>query len=120
MLRRVLLAVFAHPDDESFGPGGTLARYCAEGVEVWLACATDGDAGTVDSETLSSFASTAQLRATELCCAAQVLGLKGIDFYAYRDSAWQVRRIISIEQPLQAPMGMLCARLSSLSDIACK
>jgi mycothiol S-conjugate amidase len=84
--RRTLLAVFAHPDDESFGPGGTLAKYCAEGVDVWLACATDGDAGTVDSSALESFASTAQLRAAELCCAAQTLGLKGVDFYAYRDS----------------------------------
>ena len=84
--RRTLLAVFAHPDDESFGPGGTLARYCAEGVEVWLACATDGDAGTVDAEVLASYASTAQLRAAELCCAAQTLGLRGVDFYAYRDS----------------------------------
>ena len=45
---RSLLAVFAHPDDESFGPGGTLAKYAAEGVEVWLVCGTDGDAGTVD------------------------------------------------------------------------
>ena len=32
--QKVLLAVFAHPDDESFGPGGTLARYAAEGVQV--------------------------------------------------------------------------------------
>ena len=47
---RTLLAVFAHPDDESFGPGGTLARYAAEGVDVWLVCGTDGDAGTVDAE----------------------------------------------------------------------
>jgi len=81
-----LLAVFAHPDDESFGPGGTLAKYCAEGVEVWLACATDGDVGTVDAAALSSYASTSQLRAAELCCAAQELGLRGVDFYAYRDS----------------------------------
>jgi LmbE family N-acetylglucosaminyl deacetylase len=84
--QRTMLAVFAHPDDESFGPGGTLAKYCAEGVEVWLACATDGDAGTVDSAAMGSYATTAQLRAAELCCAAQALGLKGIDFYAYRDS----------------------------------
>jgi len=34
--RRVLLAVLAHPDDESFGPGGTLAHYAQEGVEVDL------------------------------------------------------------------------------------
>lgn len=84
--RPVLLAVFAHPDDESFGPGGTLAKYAAEGVEVWLVCATDGAAGTVDAEMLGEYANTAQLRAAELCCAAQELGLKGIDWLGYRDS----------------------------------
>ena len=84
--RHVLLAVFAHPDDEFFGPGGTLAKYAAEGVDVWLVCGTDGDVGTVDAEMLAGFASTAQLRAAELCCAAQTLGLKGVDWLGYRDS----------------------------------
>ncbi len=83
---RSLLAVFAHPDDESFGPGGTLARYAAEGVAVWLVCGTDGDAGTVDAELLADMASTSQLRAAELCCAAQTLGLAGVDWLGYRDS----------------------------------
>lgn len=83
---RTLLAVFAHPDDESFGPGGTLAKYAAEGVDVWLVCGTDGDVGTVDAEMLAGFASTAHLRAAELCCAAQTLGLKGVDWLGYRDS----------------------------------
>jgi LmbE family N-acetylglucosaminyl deacetylase len=81
-----LLAVFAHPDDESFGPGGTLARYARSGVDVWLVCATDGDAGTVDAEMLANVASTAHLRAAELCCAAQTLGLRGVDWLGYRDS----------------------------------
>jgi LmbE family N-acetylglucosaminyl deacetylase len=83
---RTLLAVFAHPDDESFGPGGTLAKYAAEGVNVWLVCGTDGDVGTVDADMLAGYASTAQLRAAELCCAAQTLGLKGVDWLGYRDS----------------------------------
>jgi N-acetyl-1-D-myo-inositol-2-amino-2-deoxy-alpha-D-glucopyranoside deacetylase/mycothiol S-conjugate amidase len=81
-----LLAVFAHPDDESFGPGGTLAKYAAAGVDVWLVCATDGDAGTVDADMLVGYANTAQLRAAELCCAAQTLGLRGVDWLGYRDS----------------------------------
>jgi LmbE family N-acetylglucosaminyl deacetylase len=84
--RRTLLCVFAHPDDESFGIGGTIARYAAEGADVWLVCATDGNAGTVDADMLAGYASTSQLRAAELCCAAQELGLRGIDWLGYRDS----------------------------------
>lgn len=84
--KRTLLAVFAHPDDESFGPGGTLAKYAAEGAAVWLVCATDGNAGTVEAALLEGYASTGQLRAAELCCAAQALGLAGVDWLGYRDS----------------------------------
>jgi len=83
---RALLAVFAHPDDESFGPGGTLARYAREGASVRLVCGTDGNAGTVDAAMMEGYKSTSQLRAAELCCAAQALGLAGIDWLAYRDS----------------------------------
>ncbi|MFO7541134.1 MAG: PIG-L family deacetylase, partial [Chloroflexota bacterium] len=44
---RTLLTVVAHPDDESFGLGGTLARYVQEGWEVHVVVATDGVAGSV-------------------------------------------------------------------------
>jgi LmbE family N-acetylglucosaminyl deacetylase len=40
-----LLAVLAHPDDESLGFGGALAKYAAEGIEVYLVTATRGEAG---------------------------------------------------------------------------
>ncbi|HNN13427.1 MAG TPA: PIG-L family deacetylase, partial [Anaerolineales bacterium] len=40
-----LLAVFAHPDDESMGMGGTLAKYAAEGVQTHLVCASRGERG---------------------------------------------------------------------------
>jgi hypothetical protein len=40
-----LLTVFAHPDDETFGTGGTLARYAHQDVEVYLICATRGEVG---------------------------------------------------------------------------
>ena len=45
MTSRRLLAVLAHPDDESLGFGGTLAKYAAEGVEVFLLTATCGENG---------------------------------------------------------------------------
>ena len=44
--RLCLLAVLAHPDDESFGPGGTLALYAMRGAEVHLVCATRGEVGS--------------------------------------------------------------------------
>ena len=44
-----LLAVLAHPDDESLGFGGTLAKYAAEGVEAYLVTATRGERGRFGS-----------------------------------------------------------------------
>ena len=40
-----LLAALAHPDDETLGLGGTLARYADEGVETYLVTATRGEKG---------------------------------------------------------------------------
>jgi mycothiol S-conjugate amidase len=83
---RRLLAVLAHPDDESFGPGGTLAFYARQGVEVFLVCATRGEAGEVDEDCLDGFTSIAERREEELRCAAQHLGLSGVFFLGYHDS----------------------------------
>ena len=81
-----LLACLAHPDDESFGPGGTLALYSSRGVEVHLVCATNGDVGTVDPEYLRGFENIAALRQAELDCAVQALGIHELHMLGYRDS----------------------------------
>ena len=86
MGKRTLLAVLAHPDDESFGMGGTLALYASRGVDVHLVCATRGEVGDVTPELLVGFDSIAALRESELRCAAGILGLAGIHFLDYRDS----------------------------------
>ncbi|MFU8770837.1 MAG: PIG-L deacetylase family protein [Anaerolineales bacterium] len=83
---KTLLAVLAHPDDESFGMGGTLAMYARRGVKVHLVCATRGEVGDVSSEFLKGFNSVAELREHELRCAADKLGLAGVHFLDYRDS----------------------------------
>jgi LmbE family N-acetylglucosaminyl deacetylase len=82
----VLLAVLAHPDDETFGMGGTLALYAHRGVKSYLVCATRGEVGEVDPEYLKGFASIAERREHELRCAAEKLGLAGVFFLNYRDS----------------------------------
>lgn len=87
--KKSLLVVLAHPDDESFGMGGTLALYASQGVEVRLVCATRGEAGEVDEQKLKGFNSIAELRTHELSCAAQILGLASVDYLGYRDSGMQ-------------------------------
>ncbi len=83
---RRLLAVLAHPDDESFGPGGTLALYARRGVDVHLACATRGELGSAPKELLAGHADVAALRERELDCAAAELGLSAVHLLGYRDS----------------------------------
>ena len=80
-----LLAVLAHPDDETFGTGGTLALYAHLGVEVHLACATAGEVGEAPPD-LKGFVSVGEMRKSELRCAAQTLGLTQVHFLGYRDS----------------------------------
>src|SRR4030065_48469 len=80
-----LLSVLAHPDDESFGMGGTLALYAARGVAVHLVCATRGEVGEVGPEYLRDYASIGELREAELRCASGHLGLAGVSFMDYRD-----------------------------------
>jgi mycothiol S-conjugate amidase len=85
-MTKTILAVLAHPDDESFGLGGTLALYARRGNNTYLVCATRGEAGTVDDEYLNGFKDTAELRTDELLRAAKHLGLKEVFFLGYRDS----------------------------------
>jgi LmbE family N-acetylglucosaminyl deacetylase len=84
--KRTLLAVLAHPDDETFGMGGTLALYAQRGVAVHLVCATRGEVGEVAPHFLEDFQSIGELREHELRCAARNLGLAGVHFLDYRDS----------------------------------
>lgn len=87
MMGKRLLAVLAHPDDESFGPGGTFARYAAEGVGVHIAIATDGAAGSVVDEYKDAHDRLAAVRAAELEKAAHILGAT-LHTFGYRDSGY--------------------------------
>jgi len=75
-----LMAVLAHPDDESLGLGGALARYAAEGVEVTIVTATRGDRGRFRGEPHGPLhpgpEKLAQIREAELRAAARVLGAR--------------------------------------------
>ena len=85
MPERSLLAVFAHPDDESFLCGGALARYAAAGMRVVLACATRGEAGEISDPTLATPDNLGTVRARELHDAAVALGLEDPQFLGFHD-----------------------------------
>jgi mycothiol S-conjugate amidase len=81
-----LLIVYAHPDDESFGNAGTIARYTAAGTDVHYVCATRGECGTVAPERLAGYTDIAELRTHELRQAATALNMTSVHFLGYRDS----------------------------------
>jgi LmbE family N-acetylglucosaminyl deacetylase len=80
-----LMAVFAHPDDEAFGTGGTLSKYAAEGCDVHLVTATRGEAGEIAEESLATTADLPFVREQELRCACEIYGIHPPRFLDYPD-----------------------------------
>jgi LmbE family N-acetylglucosaminyl deacetylase len=81
-----LMAVLAHPDDESLGNGGMLAKYAAEGIGIHLVVATRGERGWPGKESeYPGLETLGKLREAEVCRAAEVLGLLGVYFLDYLD-----------------------------------
>jgi LmbE family N-acetylglucosaminyl deacetylase len=81
-----LLAVFPHPDDETLGLGGAMAKYSAEGVETHLVCATRGERGWFDSQGPNPGpGAVGRIREAELRCAAEQLRLHEVSFLDYLD-----------------------------------
>jgi len=102
-MRLKLLAVLAHPDDESLGFGGTLAKYAAQGVGTYLVTATRGERGRFGALGKSGDpVEVGRVREAELRAAAAVLGLREVAFLSYPDgevdkveSAIAIRDIVS-------------------------
>ena len=81
-----LMAVLAHPDDESLGNGGTLAKYAAEGIEISLVVATRGERGWFGEEQdYPGLEALGKIREAEVRAAAAVLGLSSVHFLDYVD-----------------------------------
>lgn len=78
-----LVAIFAHPDDETFGPAGTLAKF-AKDRDVYVLCATSGEEGENHHQGKSNKL-VHELRREELKKAAKILGVKKVYFLGFRD-----------------------------------
>lgn len=84
--RLKLLAVLAHPDDESLAVGSTLAHYAADGVQVRLVTATRGERGRwFDGSDRPSDAEVGVRREAELRAAASDLGIGEVRLLGYPD-----------------------------------
>lgn len=82
-----LMAVLAHPDDESFGIGGVLAKYADEGIETYLIVATRGERGRFgENKESPGLDVVGKTREAELLAAAKVLGIREVSFLDYIDA----------------------------------
>ena len=96
-----LLAVFAHPDDESMGMGGTLAKYSAEGIETHLVCASRGERGWFGDEGSNpGLEGLGKIRTQELENCVKELGMKEFHFLDLRNPIPFCHLASSIADPI--------------------
>jgi len=103
--RRTILGVFAHPDDESMGPGGTFAKYAAAGHRVAFLTATDGGAGRHHRDRAADGAARRELervRRSETLAAAEVLGAEPLGFLGWPDGGLRGRDVLELEIEIAA------------------
>lgn len=85
MARRVLLGIFPHPDDEAYTAGGSMAKTAAAGADVYVLCATRGEAGQINDASLATSETLPSVRADELRASCAALGIHSPIFLDYRD-----------------------------------
>ncbi|MEK3885532.1 PIG-L family deacetylase [Paenibacillus sp. PL2-23] len=101
--QKKLLAVFAHPDDETFICGGTLAKYANEGVDITLVSATRGEMGRrMGNPPYVNRESMPEVREQELKQACDILGIARLQFFDIRDKTVEFHDAALLEQRIQA------------------
>jgi LmbE family N-acetylglucosaminyl deacetylase len=95
-----VLGVFAHPDDETFGPGGTIARMAAEGHRVHILCATRGEAGSIGVSASLGRSQLAALRYQEMLAACRVLGTEPPRILTFPDSGLARLERVTLLRPV--------------------
>jgi N-acetylglucosamine malate deacetylase 2 len=94
-----ILAVLAHPDDETFICGGTLAKYAHEGHHVVLVCATKGEMGRrMGIPPTATRESIPDIREQELKNACKALGIGDLRFLGIRDKLLEIQPIDKLAQ----------------------
>ena len=102
--RKVLVCIFAHPDDEAFGPGGTIAKL-AKTEDVYVICATRGEAGM--NHRADKNVRLAAIREEELLESAKILGVKKVYFLNYQDGTLSNSLYHKIASDIEAHLNTL-------------
>lgn len=95
-----VLCVVAHPDDESFFAGGTIAKLTKKGHEVKLITATRGEAGSTGNPPLCTQEELGSVREKELRNAAKILGISQIFFLDYIDATLEKVSITELSKKI--------------------
>ena len=115
---KTLFAFLAHPDDESFGPGGTLAKYTASGIDVHICIATDGAAASVAKGHEDARLDLVEVRRKELDKAVEILGatLHRVDYQdsGMRGDASNAHPLAFINGDTQEGIGKLVKLIRSI------
>jgi LmbE family N-acetylglucosaminyl deacetylase len=98
---RTVLAIFAHPDDESLACGGTLARLADCGVRVVLLCASRGERGTSADPSVARGPDLGRVRALELQAAAKVLGISDVILLDHPDGEIRWSNVEQLEGQIE-------------------
>ncbi|HMH70451.1 MAG TPA: PIG-L family deacetylase [Candidatus Saccharimonadales bacterium] len=89
-MKKIIFGIFAHPDDEAFGPCGTLLRETRTGADLHLITFTDGDAGT-NPDNLPNLG---EVRLKEWKEAGMLMGAKTMHHLGYKDGQLNNRAMI--------------------------
>lgn len=95
--RKNILGIFAHPDDESMGPGGSLAKYAAAGHRVAFVTATDGGAGRLFVDRPADTAALREIRRSETAEAGHILGIEFLGFLGWDDGRLEHSSVLDLE-----------------------
>jgi LmbE family N-acetylglucosaminyl deacetylase len=97
-MKKIIFGIFAHPDDEAFGPSGTLLMETKAGNDVHLITLTLGDAGTNPD----NHPNLAAVREKEWRDAGALMGVKSLHYLGYKDGQLNNLSMIQIQEKLLA------------------
>jgi LmbE family N-acetylglucosaminyl deacetylase len=105
-----ILAISAHPDDETGFTGGILARYAELGHDVFILETTRGEGGEVGEPPLTTKENLGRFREQEVRCAAEILGARDIFFLPFIDPHMEIN---GIARQIDVPMAKFVQAISA-------